>query len=1064
MPLAPPSTADLIDLVAKSGVVSPDRLAEAVPDPAALPDDPKAAARVLIQRGVLTRFQAEQLLLGRHKGFRLGAYVILEVLGRGGMGAVYLAEHTELHRKVAIKVLVVGKGEDQKLAAERFLREARAVAALDHPNIVRIFDVSRHNDLPFLVMEYVEGETLQQVLDRDGSVPYATAADAVAQAAAGLQHAHEKGFVHRDIKPANLIRDRSGTVKVLDMGLARLAAGDKDKLTERLDAGAVVGTADFISPEQALNAPNVDVRADIYSLGATFFALVTGRPPFDGNTAQKLLHHQISPAPLLTALDPTLPKGLAAVASKMLAKKPADRFQTPAELIAALAPWLGNSTKVLAGLSKTNLGQGAELHAALDGLRRGGSSRRLNTVVIDDEDDAEVGSGGHDTTPTGGPRTTRTPPRKGKPARKPSGVNPYLVAAAGVVLLGAGVAVGLLAFGDRGGEKEKDGRFPDVGYNPPQQPGAAPSQPMRAVLRLDPAGLKPFRTAGGFEPTGALGRDIRFVPEPGAGEPAFPPGWSGHPWGEHAPSTRAEYWSETADGRPALGMRLVGGGTAMILSPDVRVPDARCRVRFEYRTDTAAARVGELKFKEPDKPNETGILSVRDLAGTGGAWRAVDFDADLKGKTHGFFEWHAYPGGGTFLLRGVEVSVPAPPGTYAPLPLDAVATATTAEPLFDADKSRDRFSLAAWGPRDVAGVPFVLAAPRGAANNVVLLRGAIGKQPQNAPERVTIPVGRPAAAVHFLAGVGGWAWPFEPPGGAADEYKGKVAVTARVVYADGRPADEFPWVNGEHVADWIKRVDVPGSEFAFLDDQSHQVRYLAVRPSDPGAEVKEVELVKGPDLPDLSPLVLAVTVEAPEPGTKPRPAPAKPDGKVMYRFDPAGVPPFRVTKEHLAVTAGGPERLPDGVQVYCWKDGAAGEFRCGPVDGAAAVGLTNLSDKQSAQLTFELEAGLRVPLRAGKDYRVRVEYQTRNDAAGAAVVQTDGDYQQVGRAGLGGTGGAWKAAQFAFTRPDKPVRLTVDNTTTGEGNVLFVRSVEVTEVEPAGASPATSLVNGAAPR
>ena len=295
---------------------------------------------------------------------------------------------------MAVKVLVPGRDEDQKLALERFLREARSAAALDHPNIVRIFDVARHNnEVPYLVMEYVDGETLQHVLDRDGAIPYPIATEYIAQAAAGLQHAHEKGFIHRDIKPGNLMRDKSGTIKILDMGLARSASGS-DNLTERLDNGAVVGTADFIAPEQALNQPNIDGRADIYSLGATFFALIIGKPPFEGNTTQKLLQHQLRSAPKLAALDASLPKGLSAVVAKMLSKKPDDRYQTPAEVIAALAPWMGNSSRILAGISKTNLAQGANLQETLAEIARGGSSRRLNTAPAeDDEDQVDVEAG-----------------------------------------------------------------------------------------------------------------------------------------------------------------------------------------------------------------------------------------------------------------------------------------------------------------------------------------------------------------------------------------------------------------------------------------------------------------------------------------------------------------------------------------------------------------------------------------------------------------------------------------------------------------------------------------------
>ena len=190
------------------------------------------------------------------------------------MGTVYLAEHATLRRRVAIKVLAKADAAGPA-GVERFLREARSAAALDHPNIVRLYDVGRQGPMHYLVMEHVDGQTLEQVLTR-GPIPCGRAAEYIAQAAAGLQHAYEKGFVHRDIKPANLMLARDGTVKILDMGLAR-SFDTEDNLTERLEQGVILGTADYISPEQAINSPDVDVRADIYSLGATFFALVTGQ-------------------------------------------------------------------------------------------------------------------------------------------------------------------------------------------------------------------------------------------------------------------------------------------------------------------------------------------------------------------------------------------------------------------------------------------------------------------------------------------------------------------------------------------------------------------------------------------------------------------------------------------------------------------------------------------------------------------------------------------------------------------------------------------------------------------
>lgn len=381
MPSPPKTNTELIETIRKSGIFSAEKLAQITADAETWPVKPVKAASYLIKQGHLTKFQVQLLLQGRYKGFRLGSYVVLDLLGRGGMGAVYLAEHEDLRRKVAVKVLVPGTDSDAKLAQDRFLREARSAAALDHPNIVRIHDVGRHTDMPYLVMEYVAGDTLQHALDQKGAMPYLEAAEYIAQAAAGLQHAYEKGFVHRDIKPANLIRDAAGVVKILDMGLARNYGITDDKLTEQLDHGAIVGTADFISPEQALNTP-LDIRADIYSLGATFFALVTGKPPFEGNTTQKLLQHQLKDAPDLTELTTDLPDELAMVIARMMAKKPDQRYSTPADVIGALSPWLQDRHRVLAGLSRTRLAGTVDLNMALQEASRGGSSLRFSSTAL----------------------------------------------------------------------------------------------------------------------------------------------------------------------------------------------------------------------------------------------------------------------------------------------------------------------------------------------------------------------------------------------------------------------------------------------------------------------------------------------------------------------------------------------------------------------------------------------------------------------------------------------------------------------------------------------------------
>ena len=364
----PATTAELLALIRGSGIhTPPSALEERLAQIRDLPDEPIRAAELLVRQGLLTRFQAKQLLAGRHKGFRLGPYVIQDVLGQGGMGAVYLAEHGTLRRRVALKVLRSQRGPDQKVSVERFMREARAAAALDHPNIVRIHDVAQQGEVHYLALEFVEGRTLDQLLERGTTVAPSLAVGYIAQAAAGLQHAHEKGFIHRDIKPANLILASNGTVKILDMGLARSLTSEGDNLTEMLDKGAIVGTVDFLAPEQALGDDQIDIRADIYSLGATFYALVTGKPPFRGTTSQKLAQHQMKPAPDLAAEDRTFPPELAQIVAKMLAKKPEDRYQTPGEVIAALAPWLSDASeqKVVVGISASDQDSAARLRATL---------------------------------------------------------------------------------------------------------------------------------------------------------------------------------------------------------------------------------------------------------------------------------------------------------------------------------------------------------------------------------------------------------------------------------------------------------------------------------------------------------------------------------------------------------------------------------------------------------------------------------------------------------------------------------------------------------------------------
>jgi serine/threonine protein kinase len=335
--MASPTTAtDFLGMVQKSGLLDAQALARAAEE-LDLPTESFACAEALVRAGLLTSFQAKQLMAGRFRGLVLGPYRVQRPLGKGGVGIVYLAEHTSLDRKVAIKVLNQSQA-GEKLALERFQREARAVAALDHPNIIRVYDVTQAAGMHFIVMEYADGTDLQTLIQQTGRMHYAQAASHIAQAAAGLRHAHEKGFIHRDIKPGNLMLTKDGTIKILDLGLARSASA-QDELTGKLGEDHITGTVDFLSPEQAMNV-HLDARSDIYSLGATFFALVTGTPPFSGSTAQKLTQHQLAPPPNTQKIRSEVPPELAAVIARMMAKKPRDRYQTAEEVIDALAPWV----------------------------------------------------------------------------------------------------------------------------------------------------------------------------------------------------------------------------------------------------------------------------------------------------------------------------------------------------------------------------------------------------------------------------------------------------------------------------------------------------------------------------------------------------------------------------------------------------------------------------------------------------------------------------------------------------------------------------------------------------
>jgi eukaryotic-like serine/threonine-protein kinase len=309
-------------------------------------NDSRTIASELVQREFLTEWQADKLLQGRHKGFFLGRYRLMRLLGTGQMSAVYLGRHIYMDHLVAIKVLPADKVGDTSYLG-RFYREAKAVAALSHQNIIRAFDVDKQveagTDIHFLVMEYIEGKQLTHLINGAGDqkLDLVTVADVIRQAAEGLAHAHAKNMVHRDIKPDNLLVTPEGEVKILDLGLARFfKTTDEESLTLKHDE-RVIGTADYLAPEQAIDSHSVDSRADIYGLGCTFYCALTGHPPFtEGTLVQRLMAHQSQPAPPVTNERPDVPETLTKILDRTLAKKREDRYQTGRELADALTSWL----------------------------------------------------------------------------------------------------------------------------------------------------------------------------------------------------------------------------------------------------------------------------------------------------------------------------------------------------------------------------------------------------------------------------------------------------------------------------------------------------------------------------------------------------------------------------------------------------------------------------------------------------------------------------------------------------------------------------------------------------
>jgi serine/threonine-protein kinase len=304
------------------------------------PGDLACAERLgqrLVEEKLLTQWQHRRLIRGYTKGFFLKQYKLLHPIRSGGMGNVFLAEHTMMRRLVAVKI--VSEAQVAESAMKRFRREVELTASLDHPNIVHAFDYNRNGRHHYLVMEFVHGLDLERYVETQGPLHPWTAGRLIAQAALGLQYAHERQIIHRDIKPSNLMVGPRQQLKILDLGLARIEVAGLVALTH--ENFGVLGTVDFIAPEQIMNPHDTDARTDIYSLGCTLYFALTGRSPFpEGTIAQRLMSHICRACRPIAHYRTDVPVELVDICNRMMAKNPADRFQTAEAVARALESFL----------------------------------------------------------------------------------------------------------------------------------------------------------------------------------------------------------------------------------------------------------------------------------------------------------------------------------------------------------------------------------------------------------------------------------------------------------------------------------------------------------------------------------------------------------------------------------------------------------------------------------------------------------------------------------------------------------------------------------------------------
>jgi serine/threonine protein kinase len=330
--------------VLRSGLLTREQLKAAVRElPSGQRDDPDALADHLIRLGQLSRFQADKLLKGMARGLVLGPFHVLAPIGQGGMGTVYLALDTRSGERLALKVLPPKRAREEERLLARFRREMELSRRVAHEHIAWTYEVGVHRNVYYIAMEFIPGKSLSRVVSEEGPLPVRRAARLFAEVCLALEHAHGQGLVHRDLKPSNIMVTPNNHAKLLDLGLA-LVQGEAGADREVVGGvGYVVGSMDWIAPEQTENAAAVDARSDLYGLGCTLYQALAGRPPFPGGTSrEKIQRHRNEEPPRLESLNPAVPPTFADIVHKMMAKSPGQRFQSAAAVRQLLLPWLSD--------------------------------------------------------------------------------------------------------------------------------------------------------------------------------------------------------------------------------------------------------------------------------------------------------------------------------------------------------------------------------------------------------------------------------------------------------------------------------------------------------------------------------------------------------------------------------------------------------------------------------------------------------------------------------------------------------------------------------------------------